>query len=194
MTTSRFDDLPTKLRTMNSRRMLNVLAGLLAIAGGAMAGVFFAYFQAFHSGFSPKQDVWGQFGDFIGGTLNPILSFLSLIAIVLTVVLQSRQLELAHEELNNSKAELEATREELKRSADAQRQTANALQEQAKYAVVAAQLNALQASLEISSESLAQAKNDMTFSGAELYQRLLRRKEAIASEILRITEDLCAKP
>ena len=194
MTTSRLDDLPTKLRTMNSHRMLNVLAGLLAIAGGALAGVFLAYFQEFHGAFSPKQDVWGQFGDFIGGTLNPILSFLSLIAIVLTVVLQSRQLELAHEELNNSKAELEATREELKRSADAQRQTANALEEQAKYAVVAAQLTALRASLDISSESLAQAKSDMTFSGAGPYQKLLQRKEAIASEILRITEDLCAKP
>lgn len=173
--------------------MVKILAALLVVAAGIVIAVAFLYFQEFHGDISSKHDVWGQFGDFFGGTLNPILSFLSLIALVFTVALQSRQLELAHEELQNSKAELEATREELKRSADAQRFTASALEEQAKYAVVSAQLAALRASLEITSESVRQSQQSGPLGGPGTYQQLLQRKEAIAAEILRITDQLCAK-
>jgi uncharacterized membrane protein len=171
--------------------LIKVLAGLLVVAIAVFCVVFLAYFQEFQGNLSPKQEVWGQFGDFFGGTLNPFLSFLSLIALVFTVAKQSRQLELAHEELQNSKAELEATREELKRSADAQRLTAGALEEQAKYAVISAQLAALRASLEITSESVRQAQQAGLLAGPGTYQQLLQRKEAIAGEILRITEKLC---
>ncbi len=59
---------------------------------------------------------WGTFGDFMGGTLNPILSFFALIAVLLTIILQSK--------------ELEATREELKRSATAQEKSEISLKNQ----------------------------------------------------------------
>ena len=36
---------------------------------------------------------WGTYGDFVGGMLNPIFSFLAFIGVVLTVVLQARQLD-----------------------------------------------------------------------------------------------------
>lgn len=58
----------------------------------------------------------GAFGDFIGGTLNPILSFLTLIAVLLTISIQNR--------------ELAATREELSASRDAQEEQAKRLGEQ----------------------------------------------------------------
>jgi hypothetical protein len=58
----------------------------------------------------------GTFGDFMGGTLNPILSFFALIALLLTIILQSN--------------ELEATREELKRSATAQEKSEISLKKQ----------------------------------------------------------------
>ena len=180
-----------KVRTFNAEQMLNILAGLVATAIIVLGGVFLIYFQAFHNGFSSKQEVWGQFGDFVGGVSNPILSFLSLIALIFTVALQSRQLELAHAELQNSKAELEATREELTRSADAQRLTANALEEQAKYAVVSAQLAALRAALEVSSEDLRQAQNN---GRSEKIQESLDRKKNITEKILLITEQLCSLP
>jgi hypothetical protein len=35
---------------------------------------------------------WGQFGDFLGGVLNPLLSFLALLAVVKNLRLQSEQM------------------------------------------------------------------------------------------------------
>lgn len=61
---------------------------------------------------------WGTFGDFMGGVLNPILSFLGLIALLFTIALQSKELEL--------------TREELRRAASSQEETEKLLAEQTK--------------------------------------------------------------
>jgi hypothetical protein len=159
--------------------------------GSRTGNNLFAYFQEFHGDFSKKQEVWGQFGDFIGGTVNPILSFLSLLALVFTVVLQTRQLENSRTELANSRAELEATREEMRRSAEAQREMAKAAQTQAEYANVSTRLSALNAALAVTSESLTQAKQDGVLAGPGTAQSLRLRKEQITSEILRLTDKLC---
>jgi uncharacterized membrane protein len=180
------------LEKINSKKVRRVLRTLVRSAIVFVIFVFGAYFLAFHDGVSHTQEVWGQFGDFVGGTLNPILSFLSLIALVYTVLLQVRQLDIARDELRNSRSELEATRQELRRSADAQRVTATALQEQAKHAVISAKLAALSSALSVTSEALAQAQSAGLLAGPGTYQKLLQRKEAIASEILSITEQLCA--
>jgi hypothetical protein len=60
----------------------------------------------------------GTFGDFIGGTLNPILSFLTFMGLLITIILQSK--------------ELEQTRQELQRSAEAQEKTEITLKIQTK--------------------------------------------------------------
>lgn len=176
---------------VNPTFTIGTLKWILFLAVLSVAGVNYGYYRAFAVKGESSQSSWGQFGDYVGGTLNPILSFLSLIALLLTVVLQIRQLEIAHEQLENSKDELEATREELKKSSAAQQQTAAALQEQAKYAVFSARIAALRASLEISTESLAQAQVAGVLAGPNTYQKLLRRKEELASEILRLTGQLC---
>ena len=41
---------------------------------------------------------WGQLGDFVGGILNPLLSFVAFIAVLINLVLQRRDLALAREE------------------------------------------------------------------------------------------------
>ncbi|MGH8448443.1 putative phage abortive infection protein [Pseudomonas sp.] len=41
---------------------------------------------------------WGQLGDFVGGILNPLLSFVAFIAVLINLVLQRRDLSLAREE------------------------------------------------------------------------------------------------
>ncbi|OFR06015.1 hypothetical protein HMPREF2907_04585 [Neisseria sp. HMSC055H02] len=51
---------------------------------------------------------WGTFGDYLGGTLNPIISFLALIGLLYTIHQQAQ--------------EMKATREELKQAAEQQRQ------------------------------------------------------------------------
>lgn len=54
----------------------------------------------------------GQWGDFFGGTLNPLLTFLTFAGLLYTIFLQRRELSLSREELS-------LTRDELKRSSDA---------------------------------------------------------------------------
>lgn len=78
--------------------------------------IFASYYFNFNTGlgFSDKQDVWGSFGDFIGGSLNPILSFLAFIALLYTIVLQSRELKLTREELEGSKDALNNHNESLR--------------------------------------------------------------------------------
>jgi hypothetical protein len=48
---------------------------------------------------------WGQYGDFMGGVLNPILSFVAIMGVLITIVIQHN--------------ELKEARKEFKRSADA---------------------------------------------------------------------------
>ena len=58
--------------------------------------------------------VWANFGDFMGGTLNPILAALSLFGLLITIYYQNR--------------ELEETREELKKSTKAQEKQSESLE------------------------------------------------------------------
>ncbi|MHC3125544.1 putative phage abortive infection protein, partial [Acinetobacter sp. GN11] len=80
---------------------------------------------------------WGQFGDYIGGTLNPVLAFLSFSALLFTIYIQVKQLNFADEqlkrtldELNLSRTELGLTRSELQRSADAQTGSKQVMEQQ----------------------------------------------------------------
>ncbi|MDO5357443.1 MAG: putative phage abortive infection protein [Conchiformibius sp.] len=66
---------------------------------------------------------WGTFGDYFGGTLNPILGFISFMALLYTIKLQRDSIELQNQEL-------QATREELAKSAKAQEASEKALAEQ----------------------------------------------------------------
>ncbi|MGN2614732.1 putative phage abortive infection protein [Aliivibrio fischeri] len=104
-----------KLQDITSEQMFTVLAFIGAIATRFII-ILALYFTHFSGELSNKQEDWGTFGDFIGGSLNPLLSFLGLIALLLTIVLQNR--------------ELEATREELARSAEAQVKSEVALSQQ----------------------------------------------------------------
>lgn len=57
---------------------------------------------------SDAQESWGQFGDFVGGILNPLFSVIGLLALLHTIVLQSK-------ELSKSTKELKASAKALKR-------------------------------------------------------------------------------
>jgi hypothetical protein len=59
-------------------RLLIFLTVILIIALVVVFGVFIFYY--FHDGIKHTNADLGTFGDFVGGTLNPILSFLGLIA------------------------------------------------------------------------------------------------------------------
>lgn len=107
------------MNQFDSKRVTKSVLLIAAIGSLLALTVLSFYFLWFQGELSDKQDVWGSFGDFVGGTLNPLFSFLALIALLLTIVLQTRQLEMSSEELALSRQELALTRNEVSRSADA---------------------------------------------------------------------------
>jgi len=95
----------------------NYLIAISGIAIAAIVLVFGSYLYVFNGQLSFKQELWGAFGDFIGGTLNPILSFLALIALLITIAIQSKQLFLSRKELELTKIELAKTAEAAQKQA-----------------------------------------------------------------------------
>ena len=59
-----------------------IIIGSLVIVG--------LYFFKFHGELSNQHDVWGQFGSFWGGTLNPLLSLIAFLALLYTIILQQK--------------------------------------------------------------------------------------------------------
>lgn len=75
-----------------------------AIIFGAIFVIAVISSYVFKFGFhlSSKQEVWGQFGDYIGGVLNPAFSFLAFIFLLGTFKLQIQEIRLTEKELKNS--------------------------------------------------------------------------------------------
>lgn len=72
------------------------------------------------------QAAWGQYGDYVGGELNPFLAFLSFAALVGTLLLQSYQLHLARVELHETRDERKDARTDTKAQLKAARTLAAA--------------------------------------------------------------------
>lgn len=99
---------------------LRYMAGIILFFFIAM--VLCLYLWKFNGlAFGDTADVWGQMGDYFGGMLNPIFAFASFMALLYTINIQSKQLEV-------STKELEATRKELTASREAQQESSKALE------------------------------------------------------------------
>lgn len=83
-------------------RKLLFYAGLFVVTIYGFALLAFAFFQV------GPDTILGVFGDFIGGTLNPILSFLAFLGVLITISLQRKELADSREELRRSANALEA--------------------------------------------------------------------------------------
>lgn len=88
--------------------------GVALIAVIACGGVFGALYLHFFRGVDiPKLAVvshdtasyWGQLGDFAGGFLNPLLSFLALMAVLKTMALQRAEMKAAQQEAKTATQE-----------------------------------------------------------------------------------------
>ncbi|QBF81967.1 hypothetical protein EXU30_04070 [Shewanella maritima] len=77
------------------------------------------YFISFGSSGIFSQESFAQFGDYVGGTLNPILSFATIGLLVWSIRIQLKELRASTEALENSKIELQLTRIEAEKSASA---------------------------------------------------------------------------
>ena len=57
-------------------------------------------------GWSPKQEVWGQFGDFLGGLLNPAVGLVTIYLVLANVRMQQKELRNSLQELKTSNVAL----------------------------------------------------------------------------------------
>lgn len=110
-----------------------MLFSLFALGLAVLAGVLITYWQYFGDlNIIADGEKWGQFGDFIGGTANPLLSFLTFSALLITIIQQNKQLAISSSELENSRQELILTREELAKTAEAATKQAEHLERESK--------------------------------------------------------------
>lgn len=66
------------------------------------------YAHKFFGPLSNDQGVWGQFGDYVGGILNPLFSVTALFALLYTIVLQTKELRESSKQLEKSAEALSA--------------------------------------------------------------------------------------
>lgn len=66
-------------------RYIGLVASFLILA---TFGLYYYQFGRGSSILSEGKDIWGQFGDYFGGVLNPILSFISILLLIKSVRMQ----------------------------------------------------------------------------------------------------------
>lgn len=89
---------------------LNNLNWILGTAIILFIGLLLIYYFNIFPLDETKKGEWGTFGDFIGGTLNPLFALFSLFAIIYTIKIQTKELQLSREELEATRKELEGSR------------------------------------------------------------------------------------
>lgn len=97
---------------------LNVIAYSVAVI---LLVVILNYFVSF--GWQPigDREQFGQFGDYIGGLTNPILSFFTIFLLVWSITIQVKELRSTNEQLEASKEELANSAKALENTVKAHR-------------------------------------------------------------------------
>lgn len=85
-----------------SQSTTSILFWILLSVVCCVVGVLYFYFREFGSKFPHAPEVWGQFGDFVGGILNPFFGFFSFIALLVTLLTQRKELAISLKELKKS--------------------------------------------------------------------------------------------
>lgn len=160
------ESAPHRWSNLVQSRLVVVLFGLVVVAFLLSGGVVLLYTYNFDGALSKEHQVWGTFGDFLGGILNPLLSLLALIALLLTIVLQSDELRLSREELS-------LTREELKKSADAQEKAQRALTQQLENSIAASRLEYLNVLAQAEFRILQRLREPRTIRAREMRKRTI---------------------
>lgn len=109
-----------KIEDYLAENVVSILVIVLGVAVVAGVIVVIAFVINFHTEpFAEKADAWGQFGDYLGGSLNPVFGFLSVLALLVTLVIQTKELKASREALGISQTELELSRKAQTESAEA---------------------------------------------------------------------------
>ncbi|MBI9092450.1 MAG: hypothetical protein JEZ12_24805 [Desulfobacterium sp.] len=94
------------LKPLNILFFIFVFAVLFLVV---VASIYYFHFNA-GGGFSNNPSDWGTFGDYLGGVLNPLFGFLTLIALLITIILQKQELDNTKMELNTTIKDAEKKR------------------------------------------------------------------------------------
>lgn len=140
---------------------MSIRAGLwtVAILSFVLALIVVGVYVAQFSGpLSVDPASWGQFGDYVGGILNPAFGLMALIAILVTVYLQSSTLRVTSKELALSRKELVLSRTEFRRAAEAQVKSQEALDRQVEVMIRAARVSGYGALMNAQSSELARVE------------------------------------
>lgn len=174
-------NIKTKVTAWSREDLEQATKYMVAIAGFIFALTLLAYFLRFGpilgwffeaekaESVAAAQAAWGQFGDFIGGSLNPFLSALTLVGLVFTILLQQESMARTQDDSNNNIA---------------------SLREQSELSLITARLQALTAALDVITQMHVQAVGSMHGSAIQL----LAQKQKIADEILEINDALRNRP
>lgn len=82
----------SRIESFVERHLTVILVAIVGIAILAVSAVLLTYFYRWSGPVSGEHQIWGQFGDYVGGVLNPFLAFLALTALLLTLRVQSQEL------------------------------------------------------------------------------------------------------
>ncbi|SNT45816.1 hypothetical protein SAMN05660216_04589 [Pseudomonas sp. LAMO17WK12:I8] len=85
---------------MMSNRYIRIAAGLIAVVSLLYVGNFY-----FRLGYvvSDSPEAWGQMGDYAGGVLNPLLSFISIVLLIKSLALQNDANSDLRDEIRNTR-------------------------------------------------------------------------------------------
>ncbi len=130
-----------------------ILGVLLALGFLALVSTLGAY-VVIHWGepLSIRPEAWGQFGDYLGGTLNPFFSFLAFMGLLLTVALQHRELEETRDANRMQSDELMAAREARDAALETQRAQTTIMVRQTEQQARDQKLNDLDKAIRIQSQ------------------------------------------
>lgn len=83
-----------------SNRYISIAAGLIALVSMLYVGNFY-----FRLGYviSDSPEAWGQLGDYAGGVLNPLLSFISIVLLIKSLALQNDANSDLRDEIRNTR-------------------------------------------------------------------------------------------
>lgn len=87
------------------QRLPSILAGAFTLAlvfALAVTGFYANFFRSRPLSDDPEQ--WGQFGDFVGGVINPVVGLITVFLVILSISIQRKELAATVEEMKSANA------------------------------------------------------------------------------------------
>lgn len=111
--------MPNKAERVNKLEddsvSMKVVAKWISVIIAILATIYFVIYFG-HGGLT--QGRLAQFGDFVGGTLNPVLGFLTVGLLVWSIQIQMKELKATREEIAATKVETELSRKAMEKQVE----------------------------------------------------------------------------